>query len=137
MTKKNKIILIFFIFAFFLVLYLVVTSEKTDKNKQYAGQKIQKVDLGKLESDYKAEAKSILDGYSQLSNNNGIDINEVKQVKNNFLALKVPTKFKDLHLDLVLAMVKMENFLTSGANEEKIASQQIVSRIKANYAWIN
>ena len=93
--------------------------------------------MGKLESDYKAEAKSILDGYSQLSNNNGIDINEVKQVKNNFLALKVPTKFKDLHLDLVLAMVKMENFLTSGANEEKIASQQIVSRIKANYAWIN
>lgn len=139
MTKKGKILLVLFISALLLVLYLFLTSEQAAKNKQpqNVSKNEERVDLVKLENDYKAAAKAILADYSNSIQAADVKTDQIGKAKSELLALKVPTKFKDLHLNLVLSMVKMENFLASRDENEKIASQQMTNQIKANYVWIN
>ncbi len=49
----------------------------------------------------------------------------------------MPTEFKELHLNLVLALIRMENFLEDGNAEEKLISLEMVKQIRDNYEWIN
>ncbi|MBI4812438.1 hypothetical protein HY798_03310 [Candidatus Falkowbacteria bacterium] len=139
MTKKEKILLILFILAFALSLYLAATSKPiADKRGRESGGALkEKVDLEKMENDYKKDAKLILDDYSRLAVAPNANIGEVEQMENKLLSLTVPAKFKDLHLNLVLAMTKMENFLRTGDAEEKTTSQQMIGQIKTDYDWIN
>lgn len=142
MNKKEKILLILVIAALTVALYLIATSSPVNNTKQsapdnQAGEEGQGIDLVKLEEDYEKEVKSIFADYLRLTAEADLDGARVKQIKNKLLALRTPTKFKDLHLNLVLAMVKMEDFFISGAAEEKVASQRLLSEIKANYIWIN
>ena len=97
----------------------------------------ERADLIKLENDYKAAAKAILADYSNSIQVADAKADQIGKAKSELLTLKVPTKFKDLHLNLVLAMVKMENFFASRDENEKIASQQMINQIKVNYAWLN
>mgnify|MGYP001607965876 CR=1 FL=1 len=140
MTKKTKILLVLFVAALLLSLYLIATSEKVSKNKSgnlSGNEKGEKVDLVKLENDYKEGAKEAMAGYSRLIQGSAANAGQIEQLKNNLLALKVPAKFKDLHIDLVLAFDKIGKFLETNDEGEKIASQQMINRIKANYVWLN
>lgn len=142
MTKKEKILTSLVVLSFALALFLIVTSKPKDNfaptsDGGNSSGRAQPVDLQKMEEEYKKEAKDILIGYLRESESADLNIDEVKRAKNEFLSLKVPAEFKDLHLKLVLAMVKMENFFLSGTNEEKAASRELIGQIKANYSWIN
>lgn len=137
MSKNGKILLALLIAALFLVLYLIINSRPVVRTKDNAGSQVKKVDLMLLENDYKKEAKAILQEYYELIDKDDLKTEELRAVRDKLLALKVPAKFKDLHLSLVLAVAKIEKSLADDSKEGRIAGQEAINEIKANYTWLN
>ena len=124
-------------------------------------QEANQVDLEELEKSYQQEAAIIFADFRQIAEEIWLDVNVppleedrpttstkdrmttseilkfVSDLKNRLMAMKVPPKFKDLHLNLVLAMNKFSNFIETNDEEEKEESQILINQAKADYDWLN
>ncbi len=147
-SMRAKILFILLSVSFLLFLYLVISSrpigykitmerqesidtfDKTDQN-------LIKVDKKEQEQNYKQEVKPIFSQCEQLLNQEEISVEQIAPIKSNALDLIVPTEYKDLHLNLLLAITKLENFFKEGEDEEKLAYQQIINQLKERYDWLN
>ncbi len=145
MIKQIKILLVLFVIAIAAILYLIIASKpvnnlngKDDKIQQAKTQQArQEVDLDQLKNDYKQKFKEVFDSYLSITQSTPFSIEEIYQIKNQLLDLKVPTEFKDLHIDFLFVITKMENFLETNNIVEKENSQELINKIKDNYNWLN
>jgi len=131
--------LILFIIAILAVLCLLKTAEPVALVTRQSGEPSKKattIDLGRITAEYKGDVKRILADYYALTEAADFTVTQLKSVKNQLLELRVPTAFKDLHINFVLAVTKMENFLKTGKLEEKTSSQALIDEILLNYSWL-
>ncbi len=121
------------IFSFLLVLSFVLY--QPEKKLETESQKSKKII--QLENEYQQQAKMILADYRQIANLSSISSSEISVLRSRLLQLTVPLKFKDLHLDLVLAFTKTEDSLAK--QDQKLAneSQQLINKVLVNYQWLN
>lgn len=136
MSKKAKILILLSVIFFLLILYLLITAEPV-KKMDLTDNKFNTSQLERLTNNYQEQAGVIIANYLKLLKDDSYNLDQVKQIKDKLLELKVPTIFKNLHIDLVLALTKMENFLLEGKEPDKIESQRIINQIKADYSWLN
>lgn len=136
MLKKQKILIFLLLIFFGLILYLILTSESI-KPVSHSEQPVKSDSSAWLETDYKLKAKEFFTAYESLIKNNGFTEKNIMELKNKLLALKVPVKFKELHLRFVMALNKMENYLSQKNEREKGNSFQAISQLKADYSWLN
>jgi len=139
MSKKANFF-IFLIIVLLAVLCLIIISEtiqKSDQQQVNKNDNKNQVKNEQLENNYKEQVKLIFARYLELVEGESYSYEQISIIKSELLNLKVPTKFKDLHLDLVFIMTKMEDYLTEGSEAARTESQQLVSRVKANYMWLN
>lgn len=132
---KKRILVIFLLLALTLVLYLVLTSESAEK--QIAGTPAENNRTASLENDYKPQAKELFASYEAMARDNNLNLEKISELKNKLLDLKVPLKFKKLHVDFVLALAKTEDYLNLKDEQERNASRQLVNQLKADYSWLN
>lgn len=144
MTNKSKIFIFFIIILLIIAVYLAVISKpaKQDHAEKQNNAKTNNVvdamlNLDLLKKSYKLETKVILDNYLRIAQDETINIESVKRTKEQLLSLKVPTEFKDLHLNLVLALDEMEDYLENGDEADKRKSQEMIEREKTKYEWLN
>lgn len=132
----KKIIILLLVAVLALAVYFIYNKKPVGEigNKI---EKIEKVDTEKLENNYKAEVKLIFARFLVLAGRDDLSVLELRQVRDELLELKVPTKFKDLHLGFALAISRLENFLSGGDDKEKEISRDIIKKIKQDYDWIN
>ena len=136
MAKKQKILIFLLLILLGLILYLILTSESIKPVSNL--DKIAKPDNSSLlETDYKLKAKEFFTSYQSLIKNNGFTEKNIMELKNKLLGLKVPVKFKELHLRFILALNKMENYLSRKDEREKDDSFKAISQLKADYSWLN
>ena len=96
------------------------------------------VDVVLLTKTYKMEVKIILNDYlRQTQDKSFIAINDIDRTKRLFLALKMPNEFKELHLNLVLAMDKMKDYLIDGDEGKLQESDKLINKMKREYEWLN
>ncbi|MCK4554592.1 hypothetical protein KAU19_06580 [Candidatus Parcubacteria bacterium] len=120
-----------------------ITKPADDKKNKSAGQDNNQqadkpIDMGLLTKAYQMEVKVILNNYlRQTQDESLLTINDVSRTKNSFLALKMPSKYKGLHLNLVLAMDKMEDYLLDGDEGKRLDSERLIKQAKEEYAWLN
>lgn len=135
MFLLKKISLILIIVALTLAVFFIVKRDKVEiinKNKNKS-----EVDLTLLEKIYKSEVKVIIANYLRLAQNGINEAEQARQAKNQLLDLKVPTKFKELHLNLALALTKAEDAINEN-NEAKLReSQEMINNEKMKYEWLN
>ncbi|MDD4271765.1 MAG: hypothetical protein PHF50_03085 [Patescibacteria group bacterium] len=136
MEKKQKILIFILLILFGLILYLIFTSESVKETNNPAPQTKQD-NSAMLESNYKAKAKEFFTAYENLIKDNSFTGQNIAELKNNLLDLKVPLKFKELHIQFVLALTRMENYLNQEDEREKSASLQAINQLKADYSWLN
>jgi len=136
MEKKTKILIFLLLILFFLILYLILTSESVKETNNFAPQ-IKQDNSVLLETDYKLKAKEFFGVYESLIKDNSFTEKNITELKNKLLGLKVPAKFKELHIRFVLALTKMENYLSQKDEREKSDSFQAVNQLKADYSWLN
>lgn len=126
------------------------------------GSKVGQVDLQKLEDSYKGVVGAILADFEQLiiegfkitsttspeqefitatttaKTENQQELSEkISTLRNQLMEVKVPTEFKDLHLNLLLALNKMDSYLDDRNEEEGLAGLDLISQAKINYEWLS
>jgi len=136
MEKKAKILIFLLLILFLLILYLIFTSESV-KEADNPGQQIKQDSSAMLESDYKVKAKEYFTVCEGLVNNNSFNQANIAGLKNKLLALKVPVKFKELHIQFVLALTRIENYLSQKDEREKSGGLEAINQLKADYSWLN
>jgi len=143
-AKNIKAILFFSITSLVLIaaFFLLLAAHPATKYRPTASQPIlvqtaAKVDPTKIEADYKVSVTAAVKEYADASGKNNLTPEEVSKTKNQLLALKVPTQFKDLHISLIMAMVKMESYFTSGNQADKALAEKTISEVERNYSWLN
>ncbi|MBU0879697.1 MAG: hypothetical protein ABIJ83_04475 [Patescibacteria group bacterium] len=136
MNRKREQILISLIIVFLLIItYLIITSKTVQKVNQ-SNSATNNITTAQMEEKYQTQVKKISNYYEKLISTNDYTIDQITQTKNKLLNLQVPTKFKDLHINLVLALTRMENYLTNKDEAEKIIAQQLINQVKIDYSWI-
>jgi len=136
MQKKQKILIFLLLILFLLILYLIFTSESVRETTNPALQMKQDNSV-MLETDYKVKAKEFFIAYENLIKNSSFTEENITELKNKLLDLIVPVKFKELHIRFVLALTKMENYLSQKDEQEKSSSLEAVNQLKADYSWLN
>jgi hypothetical protein len=141
MSKNFKILLFLIAFGITAILvWIIVIGQNSDdgfmekiNNKEKSEVK---VDLEKMRKEYKEGIGEAFAEFSVLKDNADLTVPRVEKIKNQALDLKVPSEFKDLHLDFVLAMVRMEDFIQTGSEEAKTTGEELIEKIKGNYPWL-
>jgi len=135
MTKRERVLIIL-IFVFLLAsVYLILISKPARKVDQLNLTSDNRA-IALMEEKYQEQAKNIFIDYEKLIADNNYALEQITQIKNKLLDLKTPAKFKELHLNLVLALMRMENWLIDKNESEKTKSQQIIDQIKIDYSWL-
>jgi len=96
------------------------------------------VDPQKLEEDYRAKTKAIVAAVTSAVEAPAAEgASLAGKARTELLGLTVPSKFKNLHLELVLASDTLLRFFKSGAEAEKLASLDLIKQVKNKYDWLN
>jgi len=136
MTQRGRILILLIIFFLLIIVYLILTAETVVKNDQVNSATDQNKII-ELEQQYKKQVIAIFNDYTKLITGESYTLEQVSQLKNRLLDLKVPTKFKDLHINFVLSLTRLENYLLDKDEAEKAKSQQVIGQLKADYSWLN
>lgn len=136
MQKKQKILIFLMFIPLLIILYLILTSESArlpDNSAEQAngGNAIS------LENDYKLKAKECFSVFENLANVGGFTQGNTAELKNKLLDLKVPVKFKDLHIKFIMALTGIEDYSNGKGESFKNGSLQAVNQLKADYGWLN
>lgn len=140
MTNKAKVFILLIVILLIAAVYLFINSKSVSRTHEIIEENAIKslgVDLGLLEKSYKIQTKAILLNYARFSEDESLNPEQVKLAKDQLLALKVPAKFKDLHLSLVLALSKMEEYLAAKDESNKIESRKMIEEAKLENDWLN
>lgn len=137
MNKKAKILSVLLTIAAILVVSLALKTKPVKQFEKKDEARKEKVDMEKLRQNYKEKIKIIFAEYLALSESKDLSVEQLETVKNKLMELIVSPELRDLHIDLLFAIVKSQDFLTSGNESDKADSQKRINRIKENYSWIN
>ncbi|MEI6596653.1 MAG: hypothetical protein WCL13_00360 [bacterium] len=141
MIKKIKVLILLALITLCLILYLIFIqdSAKPTDNKNGADQQIKQNNSVLLENDYKIKASEFFAAYEKLANNNSFTRENITELRNKLLDLKgIPKKFQELHYEFVLALDKMNDYLSQKNEQKKSDSLEIINRLKADYSnWLN
>lgn len=145
MNKPAKIYLLSIVVVVVGLTFLVVLSAFWPQNQPNVANQaatvetaVAPVDQAVLEQDYKTKLKIIVGVFESVVAATGQDASaKTEQLRTDLLALKVPAKFKELHLKLVMATDKFIAFLNGGKAEEKEASLAIIKQAKSDNDWLN
>lgn len=136
MAKKQKVLIFLWLILLGLILYLIFTSESIKPVSNFK-QPLKPDNSAWLENNYKLKAKEFFAVGENLIKNNSFTEENVAELKNKLLSLKVPVKFKEPHIRFVLALNRIENYLNQKDEREKSHSFQALSQLKADYSWLN
>lgn len=143
LTKRERTLIAAFIaVSIFAFIFTILTNRETlKKNNGLQSVSLQENSKNntqkQIESEYKKRVRTIISSYEDESQKNELSYEKVLEVKKNLLDLKVPTVFKDLHLNLVMSMIKLENFFKNGLNDDRLAGEMMIRDAKVNYSWLN
>jgi hypothetical protein len=127
-----------FLFLGIMILLMVIMLYAKSKQVVIRGDfKQAKVDMVKLEKEYKGEVRIINQDIGAMIDAGKIEQEKVDLYKDKLLALKVPKEYKDLHIQFIFVLEKLDSFLATGNQAEKLASRKIISDLDQTYAWLN
>ena len=132
MKKKYLFLILLILLVLLIALYIVFTPEKTDYylKLEESIAKESKVNVVINASDYKKEILPILNSYLDLLENNSFSEENILNLKTNILEIKVPKNYKELHLNIILALERMEEFIKTENEEDKISSVNLLNEAK-------
>jgi hypothetical protein len=82
--------------------------------------------------DYQSQIKAILENYSQ-KDSSLTETNKLSKLESDLLAMKIPTEYKDLHLQLIQALYKYKD----GKDDAVSQSRQLLEQAIKRYTWLS
>lgn len=154
MTKTAKILISLTSISLILLVYLIISSkmvviDKEPENFSVNDQAVtepEAVDLESMRSEYEKEIDIVLSDLAKLTANyratSSLNIisstsqpvinNEIKpsMLKSRVMTLTVPEEYKDLHIQIVLAVNKFEDFYNSGSSQDLAEAIEFAEQIE-------
>lgn len=164
MTKKAKILTALSLLSFFILIMLIMFSwllGKNENNTVAQNKPAQKVDLKKIEENYKRGLTSILADYEKNVNQSVASatpekkpisktsqeknaladetIPKIDNYRNQLLALTVPPSddIMDLHVSIVLAFDKMQNYFENSDIKSLEESRNLIKIARDKNPWLD
>ena len=133
MIKKKNIFIFLIVLGLLFTTYLLLSSEPVDKQivKDSSNR-----ELNITTTEYVSQFKVLVNNYRQAVMSDELDALKVKTIREDILALVVPTQYKDLHVQIVLALIKMEEFIKGADQSYKIESNNLINEALANNNWL-
>lgn len=88
-------------------------------------------------SEYQSGVKDVFSRLRAIENGGQVDKESLMGIKNDFLALRVPAEFKDLHLQILLAISDVEKFIDKNDESGLLDSRKAISILGETYSWLN
>jgi len=157
MSKQVKFLLALITLCLVLVIYVIISAqvigipeEKATRpdSRPIVKEKMEKVDLKKMENNYTNEARKIF-AKTELILENMIatstvekaeefvfTADDVKSIKDSFMDLVLPELYMDFHLDLALALTKLEEYLLDGKSESLNKADELIDKARLEALWL-
>lgn len=138
MRKKTQAVYYFFFSAslFVLLLVLVLYVFPSDRIKQTKTGDIDSRQI-EIEEQYKESIKHIFPELEDMNDANSLDNGKLQDIKGDLLDLKVTKEYKELHVNMIMAVDGYINFLDTGDKNQADNSRKIVMEIKRSNSWLN
>ncbi len=135
MTRRYKLVSYTLIVGLLVMVSAVILSSRNGSDEPE--KTVPTVDHEKLVADYQKEVRLALAGYSAIAAKENFNAEEIREVENNFLAIKgVPAEYRDLHARLFFALAQIENSLASGDLKALEDGRNKIVEAKAANAWL-
>ncbi len=137
MEKNIKLIIV--VTALIIIsatVFLYLNTQELTLNDQ-AGQFSRKVDIAELERNYKKDMAAIYKDISLLIDSGKMEEENVDQLRDRLLAMRVPKEYKDLHIGMVLALDKIDKYAEQGSGDSKAEGEKMIEELNQKYNWIN
>lgn len=157
MSKQVKFLIGLITLSLVLVIYVIISAqvigipeEKGTRpdSRSIVKEKTEKVDLKKLEYDYTNEARKIF-AKTELILENIVATStvgkteefvftaeDVKSIKSNFMDLVLPELYMDFHLDLALALSKLEEYFLEEKFESLNKANELIDKARLEALWL-
>lgn len=138
MSKRLKILLLLLVVTASMFFYLLFTSKSLNqKLNNEVNNNFVNIEKTKeqMTTEYKASVTKIISDYYNLDISS-TTVSEVEIVRENLFGLTVPAELKDLHLNLVMALTKMEDYLAGNNKEAREESEKIMDQAKLDNNWL-
>jgi len=120
-----------------VVAAIILTSQnQSARRAAEQGQNPLPISHEELVRNYEARAKAAVSEYNGLEVKGSFTADEIRKVKDELLGLKVPAEFKELHVQLVLGLTKIEDSLAAGDAKIRTEGQKKIEQAKATYTWL-
>lgn len=129
---RKKLTTIFLLVITTIILSACGIGSNNNQSKSFFGDQQQKQvnsSNPQLEKEYEKELKTIMAPVWQSQQLDG--------VKDKVLALKAPAKYIELHLNLVLALDKIETGKTNSDQTKVQEGLDKLNQLKTQYPWLN
>lgn len=142
--NRNNILLFLLVVTLILLMVILFRLKVTSVKEGIPRDKLpEKVIINK--EDYKKNISSALAEYEQLIKDAGMDATATKQVigsddpifkriddlKNKIVSIKAPsTEYKDLHMNLVMSLLSIKDYLEMPANKKNVACIDSIKKVK-------
>jgi hypothetical protein len=162
MSKQIKLVLLLIGISFLVAMVIIEISKPAPVDNLSVTNTKKRIDLVKLENNYKDNVKSIVNDYQnsvdeakiqenlatigkkkKLASTTNEDVlihgllDKMPDYRKRLLGQRVPADLKDLHLNLLLTFNKMEDFLTSKNTKLFKESQEMIKIAKGQNSWLN
>ena len=145
MNRNKKAIIAILIIIVGLIVILTRVMPKNKTGEMASDKTIKQVDRAQQIVEYQKNIKSIAANYqniidavnaSSTPTGSSSQISVLEGMKNKLTSITVPAEFKDLHMDLFLSVLNLENYFKSNQPSAKASSSSLWQSLQKNYDWI-
>ncbi len=145
MKRREKFLAVLLAVSLALVFYLALSSRQIDLGKSGPAAP-QNGASGDIRPDtvntvsvenYRSETKELVGECETVMAVNDQNLNDVLGLERRLLAINVPKEYKDLHVNILLALIRMEDYINNDQAESLSTSRNMIDGLKSEYQWLD
>jgi len=139
--KDKKMLLIFIIVL--LVVVGIIFAANQDRRKEFVSESAAgnqdktKENNVKIEEEYRSGVRKVFSKLVEFEKKDEKSTATISEIKTELLNLRVPKEYKNLHVNILFSILKIEQYVSGGNPKEKAESEQYINRAKEENPWLN
>jgi len=121
---------------FCAMVLLLLNARELSMSKKNGNDIIQEISQREMRISYEAAIKEEILEIKALFEDQSLDAGKIREVKQDLLGMRVPAEYRDLHIKIVQALDKLEQYITDGKEAEKSESEKMMEELALRYKWI-
>lgn len=137
MDRSTKIIITgTLILMLFAMVLLLLNARELTLSKKGLNDIILEVSKKEMRTEYEADIKNVTAEMEEALQSEQVPLSEVEEMKQKMFDMRVPGDYRDLHIQIVLAIDRLALFAADGEAASKAESRRMMDEVALKYKWI-